>query len=93
MENDKELMNWTQFNKKHPNIMNINSQKPSTNESLIKEWLKRHEFWYETLPNKIYDSCLQQVDKNCSNSIFFFDFIKKSSYLILNIIVYIMLFK
>ncbi len=56
--NSNQENKWHRYNKTNPNILRINSNKFKNNSlDLIKKWLKRHEFWYEQLPNQIFNHC------------------------------------
>ena len=34
---------------------------------LIEKWLKVHEFWYEILPNKLFDECSRMHDADLNS--------------------------
>ena len=55
---------WIPFTKSFPNILKIDSDKPKNSTQLIESWLKKHEFWYETLTNEIFHECSEKYDKN-----------------------------
>ena len=38
--------------------MDIDSEDPKPSHELIQSWLAKHKFWYEDLPNRIYEECL-----------------------------------
>jgi hypothetical protein len=89
---DNEI--WSDFTKLKSGILQINSSQPLMDMNLIDEWLKRHEFWYELLPNKVFSECVL----NTKNSSFYHEpreskasSSKKKIFLILILILIIML--
>ncbi len=55
---DRQEETWEPFQKRQPNIFRIRSNKQKNNSlDLMKKWLAKHAFWYEHLPNRIFDQC------------------------------------
>ncbi|CAF0867929.1 unnamed protein product [Brachionus calyciflorus] len=62
--NSNKQKEWKNFNGETFNIFELNGKRNKANEKLYSEWLKRHEFWYETFPNNIYDKCVAKRDNS-----------------------------
>jgi hypothetical protein len=41
-------------------VLNLKASAQAENLDIFQKWQKKHRFWYETLPNKIYDECLEK---------------------------------
>lgn len=48
---------WPHFEKQNQYYLNINSSKPAASNILIGDWIRRYKFWYELLPNQVYEQC------------------------------------
>ncbi len=60
---DEELDNfklntWHEFDSLKRRILNINSDQPEVDDQTIDSWLKKFDFWYELLPNEIFEECM-----------------------------------
>ena len=44
-------------------VLNINSDEPEVDDQVIDSWLKKFEFWYELLPNEIFEECVLYHDR------------------------------
>jgi hypothetical protein len=49
-----------EFSWPNANIFMLNSTRPKADRALINKWLNKHEFWYEKLPNEIFEKCAIQ---------------------------------
>lgn len=55
---------WKSFSSNVSNIFELNGKRKSLMTNLFKKWIEKHQFWYDKLPNNIYNNCLNEIDKN-----------------------------
>lgn len=48
---------WRQFEAQHPNIFKLTTKKQDSKPNIYNQWLEKHDFWYNKLPNEIYNEC------------------------------------
>ena len=65
--NIKEGPLWEKFNHASPYVLRIDSDTPKSDKTLIEKWFKVHKFWYEDLPNDIYNYCSSIYDSDFYN--------------------------
>lgn len=57
---------WEEFRLEGTSVFQIDSLEPHSTDELYQTWLSRHKFWYEDLPNELYEKCLN-FDMNSIN--------------------------
>lgn len=66
--------NWPKFSADNPSVFILKAEKQVDNKKMFDEWEAKHRFWYETLPNLIYNKCKMErsrsISKNKSLTIF-----------------------
>ncbi len=63
-----ESKGWSDFTADNPNVFQIDAENQTENFLLINKMLEKHEFWYETLPNKLFDDCLKESHKTSTTT-------------------------
>lgn len=63
--NLRDKSHWSSFTRENPNIFNIKATEQKENLDIFEIWRKRHEYWYYTLPNNIFDECYLKYE--CRN--------------------------
>jgi hypothetical protein len=66
---DLNTTGWIEFKKQNEFVLNINSSIPMSDKTLIADWLDVHKFWYEILPNNLYEECLNEYTSSSGSLI------------------------